>query len=637
MPNKNYSTHNKLNVSMRILLVSIGMVLLAACTSSNTDSENDGLLPPISGGPYSEAPSADDEPIPELASFNTLDNLQLVRDPGERLPVKVIVELTDEDFEAGPLAAEITVPPDVNPEENAVPYFENLTDQIVVAGEILEVLFKPIDPDPIDPENSVPGMFPQELAPGAVFEDNRDGTKTYRWQPLQNDVGINEFTVVAIDPQNSQYRSSRTIRIKVTMPDDPSTIPNVAPILDDVLSYTARVNDPVVLEVKGIDYNGTVPTLELDSDLPGASFLQHPRYEEVFVLKFTPDTVGELDIDIIARDAIDPSLSTINTVTINVLPADAFARSGERLRTLAANRNIRFGFASLQDFYHRPDGGIYADIAASEFDTVTPENSMKMSHMNPLKGRYQFADTDNLINFANLHDLDVHGHTLVWHRQLPDWILAEPLTTIEGHMREYIVRVMDRYKSDIKLWDVVNEPVDDNGGLRDSIWFNAMGEQYIDIAFKQAELLDPTATLLLNEFDIAVNGPKADTFFELLDNLIEREVPLDGIGFQMHLFTSFDQFDEARANFQKIADRNLDIYITELDISLAEGADYEAQAQAYQQILELCLEQPRCVSIQTWGFTDQYSFRKIYEPLLFDAAYQAKPAYGALQSTLSGL
>jgi endo-1,4-beta-xylanase len=613
--------------------MSICTYLLVGCNSSNTDNtDSDGLLPPLSGGPYSEAPSANDEPIPELASFNTLDDLQLVRDPGERIPVKEIVELTEEDFQAGPLAAVISVPPDVNPDENAAPYFENLTDQIVVAGDILEVLYKPVDPD-----GDVPGMFPQELAPGAVFEDNFDGTKTYRWQPLQNDVGINEFTVVAIDPQNSQYRSSRTIRIKVTMPEDPSTIPNVAPILDEVLSYTARVNDPVVLEVKGVDYNGTVPTLELASNLPGASFLQHPRYEEVFVLKFIPGSVGELGIDIIARDTIDPSLSTTNTVTLNILPADAFVRSGERLRTLAMNRNIRFGFASLQDFYHRPDGAIYADIAASEFDIVTPENSMKMSHMNPQKGRYQFADTDNLVNFATLHDIDVHGHTLVWHRQLPDWILDEPSSTLEGHMREFIIRVMDRYKDDIKLWDVVNEPVDDNGGLRDSIWFNAMGEQYIDIAFKQARMLDPTATLLLNEFDIAINGPKADSFFELLDNLIERQVPIDGIGFQMHLFTSFDQFDEARANFQKVADRGLDIYITELDISLAEGASYDAQAQAYQRILELCLEQPRCVSTQTWGFTDQYSFRKIFEPLLFDTAYQAKPAYSALQSTLSGL
>ncbi len=606
--------------------------LLTACTSSDGDSDGNDLLPPISGGPYSEAPSFDDEPIAELSSFNTLENMQLVRDPGERIPVERIVELTDADFDAGPLPAEISVPPDVNPEENAAPYFENLTDQIVVAGDILEVLYKPVDPD-----GDVPGMFPQELAPGGVFEDNFDGTKTYRWQPLQNDVGINEFTVVAIDPLNNQYRSSRTIRIKVTLPEDPSTIPNVAPILDEFLDYTSRVNDPVVLELKGLDYNGTVPTLELASDIPNASFLQHPRYEEVYVLKFTPDTIGNLDIDIITRDSVDPSLSTTNTVTLNVLAADAFERPGERLRNLATNRNIRFGFASLQDFYHRPDGAIYADIAASEFDTVTPENSMKMSHMNPMKGRYQFADTDNLVNFAKLHDIDVHGHTLVWHRQVPDWVLEEPTETIEGHMREYIIRIMDRYKSDIKLWDVVNEPIDDNGGLRDSIWFNAMGENYIDIAFKQAKMLDPTATLLLNEFDVEVNGPKADSFFELLDNLIEREVPLDGVGLQMHLFTSFDQFDEVRENFQKLADRDLDIYITELDISLAENADLNAQAQAYQQIVELCLEQPKCVSIQTWGFTDQYSFRKIFEPLLFDAAYQPKPAYSAVQSALRGL
>ena len=146
--------------------------------------------------------------------------------------------------------------------------------------------------------------------------------------------------------------------------------------------------------------------------------------------------------------------------------------------------------------------------------------------------------------------------------------------------------------------------------------------------------------LLLNEFDIEVNGPKADGFFALVERLLSRDVPLDAIGFQMHLFTPFNQFDEVRQKFQLAADMGLDIYITELDVSFPEGTtagnrDFERQAAVYSEIAAICLEQPRCRSIQTWGFTDQYSWREPLEPLLFDARYQAKPSYRALQQRLS--
>lgn len=626
------TTHTSL-----IVLCSLSIILLSGCSSSSDDSASEpangtatddlGSLP---NPPLSAAPSQDDEPVAEGGNFSTISTFQVVRDAGTRIPVAEKIELTQADFDAGPLPAVINTPDNIDPNTNAAPFFENLSDVETVAGEQLEIIYKPVDPD-----GDVPGMFPNELPPGASFDDNFDGSKTYRWQPLQNNVGINEFTVTAIDPLNDQYRTVRTIRIKVDLPDDLSTIPNVAPTLDQYLPHTVRQNDVVVLELKGIDLNGTIPSLELLSTLPNASFVQHPRYEEIYTLQFTAATLGQLDIDILARDSIDSSLTSTDTVTLNVLPSSAFVRSGERLKTLAAARNIQFGYASLQEFYHRPDGGIYAATAASEFNLVTPENSMKMDQVNPLPGRFQFADIDNLLNFAQLNSMEVHGHPVLWHRQLPNWIQDAPLTSIEGHMREYIDRLMGRYKNDIKLWDVVNEAIGDNGGFRDSIWYNAIGESYLDTAYRQARQSVPDATLLLNDFDIAVNGPKADTLFTMLDGLISRNVPIDGVGFQMHVFSNFDQYNEVRANFQKVADRDLDIYITELDVALSSGASLQNQADVYKSIVEICLEQPRCKAIQTWGFTDQYSFRRIFSPLLFDSSYKPKPAYSAIQDALS--
>jgi endo-1,4-beta-xylanase len=164
-----------------------------------------------------------------------------------------------------------------------------------------------------------------------------------------------------------------------------------------------------------------------------------------------------------------------------------------------------------------------------------------------------------------------------------------------------------------------------------------MGAEYIDKAMTHARSLSADATVLINEFDIGFAGPKFTGLMSLVDDLQAREIPLDGIGFQLHLFTSFDQFEQLRENFAQVAARGLDIYITELDVSLSGAATVAAQADVYAQIVSICLEQERCKAIQTWGLTDQYSFRSIFDPLLFDRAYQAKPAYEAVVEALSSV
>lgn len=613
------------------LLLTLSCLMLNACSSSNSEQNtHSDLLGPLPNPPLSEGPSQDDQPVPENTLLNTFINTQLVRDPGERIPVSSPSQFTDTDFNAGPLPSELNIPVGLNTETNSPPDFENLMNVDAVAGEPLAIVFKPVDPDGV-----LPGMFPVALPPGSSFDDNFDGTKTFRWQPLEPDIGINAFSVTAVDASNNLYRNTRTILIRVQLPDNPATIPNLAPTLDPVAVHTARVNDPVVLELKGIDLNGTVPTLELLSDLPNASFIQHPRFDEVYTLRFIPSTTGNIEIEILVRDETNSSLSSTGTINLTVEPDTFFERPGLRLRDLAEARGIQIGYASLQAFYHRPDGGIYADIAASEFNLVTPENAMKMNEFNPLPGRYQYADIDNLVSFAEQNNMAVHGHPVLWYKQLPDWIHNVAPSELEGHMREYIDRLMSLYQNRIGIWDVVNEPIGENGGYRDSIWYQAMGERYIDIAFLQARSSAPDAVLLLNDFDIAVNGAKSDTLFSTLEGMLERNIPIDGVGFQLHLFSDFSQFDEVRSNFQKVADLGLDIYITELDVGLRSSNDLQAQATVFSQITKICLEQARCKAIQTWGFTDQYSFRENFQPLMFDNAYQAKPAYQAIQDALS--
>lgn len=582
-----------------------------------------------SGSVSTPAPGIDDEPVVEDALFNNASGFVVTREPGPRLAEEdAVAQFDDADFEQG-LPASYMTPADYDTSVNQPPFFDNLQNLDVLAGDVVEIVYRPEDLD-----GDLPGMFPESLPQGASFDDNRDGSKTFRWQPLQADVGVNRFTVTAVDFRDGTLRVSQPVFIRVSLPDDPSTIPNVAPELEEMELHYARVNDAVVIELKGIDLNGPVPSIE-GPDLPvGATLTQDPRFEEIYVLKFVPTETGLVSLSVLLRDAVNSSLTAEETVTVSVLADADFERTGQSLRDLAANRNLQIGFAALQSFYHRPDGVIYAETAATEYNIVTPENSMKMDYINPEPGRYQFAATDNLVAYAQLNNMVVHGHPLIWYRQLPEWISNATVASRETHMVDYITRIMSRYANDIALWDVVNEPMEANGELRDSVWLESMGEHYIAKALQTARDVSAQATLLINEFDIAMAGPKFDGLMALVDRLQAESVPLDGIGFQMHLFASYDQFEELRQNFAAVAAKGLNIYITELDVSIDGDASEEQQAEVYRQVMTICLEQANCRAVQTWGFTDQYSFRFNFNPLPFDRAYAAKPAYYAIQEAL---
>ncbi len=586
------------------------------------------VLSPLPQPPLTAAPDDSDEPELSTGPVSSVSSFFLLRDPVGKIP-NTDPQPTDAEFAAGLRPAIITAPNGFDTSSNQAPYFDNLNNVEVFAGSFLELVLRPLDPD-----GGIPGMFPEALPEGAQYIDNFNGTRTLRWRPLEPDVGFHSFRITAIDPVEPAYRVEQTVLIKVTLPSDPSSIINLPPAVNAVRDHTVRLGDPVVVQIKGTDPNGTYPSLELQNAPAGATFNQHYNEPDISVLRFIPTSVGTVNINVVAKDAVNGVASPTQTITINVKDASEFIYPGERLRTMAKQRDFLIGYASLKDFYFRPDGGIYAEIARNEFNFVTGENSLKWDVLNPAPGLFRWASADNLINYAEIHGQAVHGHTLVWHRQLPGWVQTSPVADREIIMREYIDRVLNRYKNTVPVWDVVNESLEEDGSFRQSTWYEAMGADYIEIAFRQARQSAPNATLLYNEYDIAWDGPKFDGMLRLVQSLKDKQVPIDGVGFQMHLFADFNRYDEVVRNFQTIADLDLDIYITELDVSIGGGQSEALQADVYEKVLGLCLQQPRCKALQIWGFTDQYSWRRQYQPLILDNDYKIKPAYEALQRRL---
>jgi endo-1,4-beta-xylanase len=316
------------------------------------------------------------------------------------------------------------------------------------------------------------------------------------------------------------------------------------------------------------------------------------------------------------------------------------------LRTLAERRALLVGTAVDPG---KLDDPAYANLLADEFSLVTPENVMKFEVVHPEPGRYDFQAADDLAAFAAAHHMQVRGHTLVWDSQLPDWILEGDYTREQWRaiLREHIYTVVGHYRGRILAWDVVNEAVNDDGGLVDSFWRRKVGREFIALAFQWAHEADPEALLFYNDNGGEGLNAKSQAIYALAQGLLQAGMPLDGVGLQMHTALGNEPNpDDLLANLQRLAELGLQIHITEMDVRLQystkpQAQKLRAQAEVYRDVMAACLQVENCTAFVTWGLSDRYSWIPGFtgqpdQPLLFDRQGWPKPAYWAVHEALAG-
>jgi endo-1,4-beta-xylanase len=285
----------------------------------------------------------------------------------------------------------------------------------------------------------------------------------------------------------------------------------------------------------------------------------------------------------------------------------------------------------------------YADLLSKEYSLMTPETEFKPEFVSIAQDQYNFETTDRMVQFAKQHAMAVRGHTLVWHQALPRWLLganfnrAQAIAWLEG----YIDTVMKRYSTDVLIWDVVNEALFGGGNMRTSYWLSTIGTDYVDIAFRAARRANPQAKLFYNDFWIIQENEKTAAVASFLADMKTRNVPVDGIGMQVHIQDqSILTLKTAHDNIQRFADLGLEIHITEMDVALDKPVDasqLRKQATIYETVLRACLMVPRCTAFTTWGFTDRHSARNsatLGSALPFDENLQPKPAYRSIAEVL---
>lgn len=319
--------------------------------------------------------------------------------------------------------------------------------------------------------------------------------------------------------------------------------------------------------------------------------------------------------------------------------------------------------------------GESADVLKYHYNSIVAENAMKPQYIQPEEGEFYWEDADKIVNFAKENDMYLRYHTLIWHSQVPDWFFldedgnpmvdeTDPEKREENKQlllereREHIKTVVERYKDDVDAWDVVNEVVDDNGELRNSPWYQITGTDYIKVAFETArEVAGDDAMLYINDYNNEVDDAKRDTFYNLVKELIDEGVPIDGVGLQSHIQLDWPSIEETRESIQMYADLGLDVQITELDVSIygwppsgewntedeIPDSILEEQADRYGQLFDLYEEMDAEIgNVTFWGIADNHTWLddRAEEhsddgmgkdvPFVFDSEYNVKSSYYAM-------
>ena len=337
-------------------------------------------------------------------------------------------------------------------------------------------------------------------------------------------------------------------------------------------------------------------------------------------------------------------------------PTILLASAPQTLREAADSAHFLVGAAVRPSTFSEAD---YSATLAREFNMVEAEDVMKWWVVRQNEDAFDFREGDEVVRFAQAHRMKVRGHCLVWDHNNPEWLEHGHFTPAQMStlLQQHIATVMKHYAGQVFAWDVVNEALDENGRAKNSPWYNRpgiglseKGTAYVEQAFRWAREADPHALLFYNDNGGEALNAKSDAIYAMLKDFKRQGVPIDGVGLQLHISQPVFASAAVAANIARLTALGLQVHITELDVSLpldASGqvrdSDLRSQAEVYRGVVRACLQNSGCTAIQTWGFTDKYSWIGSHShgtqgaALLFDRGYKAKPAYdGMLAEILKG-
>ncbi|MFA9398573.1 MAG: endo-1,4-beta-xylanase [Clostridiaceae bacterium] len=312
------------------------------------------------------------------------------------------------------------------------------------------------------------------------------------------------------------------------------------------------------------------------------------------------------------------------------------------------------------------DDDDHVNLLTKHFNQIVAENCMKVEAIEPEEGVFDFTAADKLVDFAKANNMSVRGHNLLWYQAIPSWMFyrqdgVTPLdpnnaedkalvkSRMENHINETLNHFIEKYgdSSPIYCWDVVNEVVREDGGLRtvdnpdnkSFPWLEFLGEDYIEDAFRTAHAADPNVQLFINDYSLD-NAGKGQGLYDLVKKLKDKGVPIDGVGYQAHININGPSVETMQSVIEKYASLGVEVEITELDIStngLADDQTMLKEAYRYKELFDMFSKEYKLGnlgSVTLWGMADDHTWLNMdgsnNAPFLFDKTLKSKYAYWAL-------
>lgn len=306
------------------------------------------------------------------------------------------------------------------------------------------------------------------------------------------------------------------------------------------------------------------------------------------------------------------------------------------------------------------------DIVKKHYNSIVAENCMKSMYLQPKEGVFFFDEADAFMQFGLDNNMEIIGHTLIWHSQAPNWFFIDEngddvsREVLIERMKTHIHTVVSRYKGKIKGWDVVNEAVLDDGSLRESKFLQIIGPEYIKLAFQFANEADSNVELYYNDYGVS-GAEKCDGIYNLAKDLIDSGIKIDGIGMQGHINMDSPTVEEMEKSIIKLSDLVGKVMITELDLTVLPWPSQKITAEVslkfqqdsiynpypngmpddvsakfnerYADFFRMFLKNHKRIDrVTLWGVADHHSWRNDWPiegrrdyPLIFDDQYNAKP------------
>jgi endo-1,4-beta-xylanase len=287
----------------------------------------------------------------------------------------------------------------------------------------------------------------------------------------------------------------------------------------------------------------------------------------------------------------------------------------------------------------------YREIVLAQFNSVSTENTFKAEYIQPQEKCFDWKEAEYLAGFCAKNNKRLHGHTLIWHQGIPDWMhgFKGDRQAWINLLKTHIQTIVKRFKGRVSGWDVVNEAFNEDGSLRAGLWLENIGPEYIELSFLFAQEADPAALLFYNDFSLEYNPVKRIAVLNCFDTLRGKGIRVDGIGLQLHMQLEQPEIS-LHGTLTEIVKAGFMIHLSEIDISVNHAGTIEAvtderlakQAQIAVDVIAAYAQVPAKLRYGAtfWGVGDADSWMRTYRydsPLLFDDNYNAKPVYYRLR------